>query len=81
MASSFVFHLSPSHTSYIRALTLIKTVMQILVPLATFAKPLIRKLRVTAVSAFTFLAKLRSIVLGSELGIVIHALISLQLDC
>lgn len=37
MASSFVSHLSPSHTSYIRALTLLKTVMQILVPLATFA--------------------------------------------
>lgn len=38
MASSFVSHLSPSYTSYMRALTLFKTVMQILVPLATFAK-------------------------------------------
>lgn len=81
MAYSFVSHLSSSHTSYIRALTLLKTVMQILFPLATFAKPLIRKLGVTAVTAFTLLAKLRSIVLHSELGNAIHAFISLQLDC
>lgn len=58
MAYSFVSHLSSSHTSYIHALTLLKTVMQILFPLATFAKPLIRKLGVTAVTAFTLLAKL-----------------------